>query len=214
MSTIIGKAFLAIVILFSAVYIPLQIPSIKSSIFPTSSPTPTPKSIPTFEEWQKQNQPSDRALKTASTIYISVSKSEQQKLEHQMLATGSASLTVNRLAKEFDADPAKMALAEAWIQKNLNGQVSTDSDGNDYSAPQPIAEPTTNTGGSLQKYQADQKQQCQDQINKYTICLADYNAKLNDYQECYSRYSGNSNLHPEFLCSKPSNFCYKPACAY
>ncbi|GEM_PF-4920548 len=54
----------------------------------------------------------------------------------------------------------------------------------------------------------DQAQKCQENLNKYNICLSEYNSKMAEYNSCI-----NGNGYTSF-CSKPSNLCFKPSCAY
>lgn len=62
-------------------------------------------------------QLSERALKAAAYVYISSSKNEQRGWENIVQATGSATLTINRMAKKLDDDHTKLILFETQIEQ-------------------------------------------------------------------------------------------------
>lgn len=69
---------------------------------------------------------------------------------------------------------------------------------------------------SIEKTNQEEKVKCQQELNEYNSCLAEYNSKMAEYNSCLAEEANpNSwNYGKASLCFKPSNYCFKPVCAY
>lgn len=159
----------------------------------------------------KPKEPSERALKAAAYAYFAFDEKGQRELEQRMLATGSADLTIKNIAIWLDNDLAKLISVETLMQKNQNSQGGNSGNTNTYNPPATIVRPDSNTESTLDKYQRESRQRCQEETNRYTVCLSEYNLKMNEYQECLSEKVTNEWK----FCYKPINYCgFKPFCTY
>lgn len=158
----------------------------------------------------KPRGPSERALKAAAYAYFAYDERGQKELEQRMLATGSADLTIKNMALWLDTDMTKLIMVETLMQKK-QGQ-GVDSGGTDtYDPPTTIVRPDSNSESTLDKYQRESRQRCQEETSRYTVCLSEYNLKVNEYNECLSEQVTNEWK----FCYKPINSCgFKPFCAY
>lgn len=63
----------------------------------------------------------------------------------------------------------------------------------------------------LKDFEIEQKQQCQEEINRYTTCMSKYNSEMSEYNTCMTEKVFNEWK----ICIKPINLCgIKPFCAY
>lgn len=59
-----------------------------------------------------------------------------------------------------------------------------------------------------EKWEKEQQQKCQEDINEYNTCLSEYSAKMTEYNSCLVEHD-DAMFSP---CSKPYSYCSKPAC--
>lgn len=156
-------------------------------------------------------QPSERALVAASYYYIDyISESNQRKqdffnrysygLDNKVYATKKYAIYLNNNLEQ-------LVYLESVINKNkgINNQINSGSTANTPSASSNNIKPQT--ADPWDENEQRQKEQCQEDINKYTICMSKYNSEMAEYNSCLSE--GKMSY-----CSKPFSFCYKPSCAY
>ncbi|KKS41862.1 MAG: hypothetical protein UV61_C0001G0088 [Candidatus Gottesmanbacteria bacterium GW2011_GWB1_43_11] len=166
------------------------------------SPSPSPQVI----------QPSQKALKLAADLYVLSGKKGQDEMMKKYNVTDPTT-TIKLMAFEMDNDPAKMALIEAGLQKyNREQNNATNYDSSNYDTPTVITQPQTNNSSDwYEQWKAENKQRCQDEINKYTTCMTEYNSKMIEYNSCETEKLTNAYKY----CYKPMNLCgLKPFCSY
>lgn len=65
---------------------------------------------------------------------------------------------------------------------------------------------TKNLFEEAEKDELERKQECQNKMNKYNICLSEYNSKISEYNLCM-----NNPKKPSWSCGfEPQNSCSKP----
>lgn len=161
-------------------------------------------------------EPSERAL-TASTngiqdVILKLSKDKRDDfLNKKSYGTGNITLATRVFALELDNDLQKLILVEHDLEKAGLSKGST------FNAGSQTPTMPTNTSQSsdsfFDEYKQKQQQQCQKDLNEYNVCMNEYNAKMGEYNTCLSE-NANPNNRFKSYCSKPSNFCFKPVCAY
>jgi uncharacterized protein YaaR (DUF327 family) len=67
---------------------------------------------------------------------------------------------------------------------------------------------------SIDKTDRENKEKCQQDLSEYNTCLSEYNSKMAEYNSCLSESSDPNSWRYKSFCSKPSNYCFKPVCAY
>jgi uncharacterized protein YaaR (DUF327 family) len=67
---------------------------------------------------------------------------------------------------------------------------------------------------SIDKTDRESKEKCQEDLSEYNTCLSEYNSKMAEYNSCLSESSDPNSWRYKSYCSKPSNYCFKPTCAY
>lgn len=67
---------------------------------------------------------------------------------------------------------------------------------------------------SIEKTNREDQENCQKDLSEYNTCLSEYNSKMAEYNSCLSESSDPNSWRYKSFCSKPSNYCFKPACAY
>lgn len=151
----------------------------------TSSVTPTPN--------PKSGLPSERALAAAAYIVSQVPDSDLDQMS-EMFGTRSRTEALKIIAIDFDNNPEKLAYAEVVIarEKANSGNVSGSASAQDFNTSQILDQ---------------SKQDCQRKWTEYNTCLAEYNAKQSEYQNCLSDPY-------RVYCSQPLsvNLCHKPFC--
>lgn len=70
--------------------------------------------------------------------------------------------------------------------------------------------PSPSVTQPLYDLEADKRERCQNETNKYNSCMSEYNAKLGEYNSCMMSKATN----PYMFCSKPFNSCFKPFCNF
>lgn len=55
-----------------------------------------------------------------------------------------------------------------------------------------------------------QQKECQEKINKYNICMNEYNSEMADYNTCLSETNNPDSIKYGWYCHKPINTCFKP----
>lgn len=159
----------------------------------------------------KTNEPSERALKAAAYAYFAYDEKGRKELEQKMLATGSADLTIKNIARWLDNDLTKLISVETLMQKYQSNQGGNSGSTNTYNPAATIVRTDSNSESTLDKYQRESRQRCQEETNRYTVCLSEYNLKVNEYNECLSEQVTNEWK----FCYKPINSCgFKPFCTY
>jgi len=66
---------------------------------------------------------------------------------------------------------------------------------------------STNNDSSYKQAQMESKQRCQQEMSEYAVCISEFNAKMIDYNDCFTEY-------PKYReCVKPYSTCgFKPSC--
>jgi len=78
-----------------------------------------------------------------------------------------------------------------------------------------VQEPVVIEEESLtEKFKREQQQRCQEEINKYNICMNEYNSEMGEYNACLSEVNDPNHWRYGLRCNKPFSSCYKPICAY
>jgi hypothetical protein len=67
---------------------------------------------------------------------------------------------------------------------------------------------------SIDKTNSESEEKCQKDLSEYNTCLSEYNSKMAEYNSCLSESSDPNSWRYKSFCSKPSNYCFKPVCAY
>ena len=67
---------------------------------------------------------------------------------------------------------------------------------------------------SKEKTNRDEQVKCQQELGEYNSCLAEYNSKMAEYNSCLTESADPNSWRYKTYCSKPSNYCFKPVCAY
>jgi septal ring factor EnvC (AmiA/AmiB activator) len=67
---------------------------------------------------------------------------------------------------------------------------------------------------SVEKTNREDQAKCQQELNEYNTCLSEYNSKMAEYNSCLTESSNPDSWRYKSYCSKPSNYCFKPVCAY
>ncbi|QQS61834.1 MAG: hypothetical protein IPN70_02890 [Candidatus Moraniibacteriota bacterium] len=67
---------------------------------------------------------------------------------------------------------------------------------------------------SMEKSDREEQAKCQQELSEYSACLSEYNSKMAEYNSCLTESSDPSSWRYKSYCSKPSNYCFKPVCAY
>ena len=69
---------------------------------------------------------------------------------------------------------------------------------------------------AIEKTNQEEQAKCQQELNEYNSCLAEYNSKMAEYTSCLTEEANPNywNYGKTSLCFKPSNYCFKPTCAY
>lgn len=67
---------------------------------------------------------------------------------------------------------------------------------------------------SLEKTTREEQAKCQQELSEYNSCLSEYNSKMAEYNSCLTESSDPNPWRYKSFCSKPSNYCFKPTCAY
>lgn len=65
---------------------------------------------------------------------------------------------------------------------------------------------TKNLFEEAEKDELERKQECQNKMNKYNICLSEYNSKISEYNLCMNnpkKLSWSCGFEPQNSCSKP-----------
>ena len=196
-----------------------KLDNIKVQTRVVSTPTATiPSLIPT-------QGPSERALKVASDLYNVMSSSDQKEYRAKWGDGSDTALpAIKTFAKTIDSDTAKIVLVESIVEKmraeNLHPIVDepdpivVNQQAPVVNFPAPIINQPAQSNSiqnNFDNIRQQQKQQCQDQINKYTLCLSDYQAKLSNYNSCLASQLSNKWI----MCDKPYSFCgSRPWCSY
>lgn len=69
---------------------------------------------------------------------------------------------------------------------------------------------TLNPESFTDQFNREQREDCQEKINEYNSCLAEYTSDLAEYNNCLLENQGNKFS----FCLKPYEHCYKPLCSY
>ncbi len=67
---------------------------------------------------------------------------------------------------------------------------------------------------SIDKADRENKENCQQDLSEYNTCLGEYTSKMAEYNSCLTESSNPDSWRYKSYCSKPSNYCFKPVCAY
>jgi len=153
-------------------------------------------------------QPSERALSAATDLYFKyISKSEDGKktfFEKYSSGNDDFQLAIRNYALFLDGDTEKLVIIEELLSNSNGNNVPN------IAPVAPIQVPQTfqvDGESAMDKYERESKEQCQKDLATYTACMIEYNAKMTEYNACISNSYGG-------YCYKPSNFCFKPLCAY
>ncbi len=60
------------------------------------------------------------------------------------------------------------------------------------------------------EWERKRKEECQEDINEYNVCMSEYNVKMAEYNSCLTRELEDKDSFD--FCSKPVKSCYKPYC--
>jgi len=175
------------------------------------------------KNWQITDlDPSERALSAATNAYWIILKLDNGKKEfYKKYSFGKENLrfALKKYALELDKNLDKLIMVESIINmgkanktNNDYNSINTQSDLTNTSDEQLFG--TQSTESALDKFNQERKQECQQDLNKYNVCLSEYNSKMAEYNICLSESSDPSSWRHGSYCSKPFNFCYKPICAY
>jgi chromosome segregation ATPase len=94
--------------------------------------------------------------------------------------------------------------------ENLKNETNKTENENSLSKTQEIIE------SAEEKAKQESEERCQKELAEYNSCLSEYNAKLSEYNSCLAESSDPNSYRygVGVSCYKPSNFCFKPICAY
>jgi len=160
---------------------------------------------------QLDPQPSERALTVATSVYYDfVSKYKQidkdSFLQKYSFGTGNEKLAIRQYAVWLDNDMQQLIVVEHTLNdlKAKNAVPTQAPQSNNYQSSE----------SSLDKLMREQQQDCQQDLAKYSSCIAEYNTKLAEYNACLSEASDPNSWRHSSFCSKPFKSCFKPVCAY
>lgn len=80
--------------------------------------------------------------------------------------------------------------------------------------PKVSTTPQTVIQSSAEKTKQEDQAKCQQELGEYNSCLAEYNSKMAEYNSCLTESADPNSWRYKTYCSKPSNYCFKPVCAY
>lgn len=66
----------------------------------------------------------------------------------------------------------------------------------------------------IEKTNHEEQARCQQELSEYSSCLAEYNSKMAEHNSCLAESADSNSWRYRSYCSKPSNYCFKPVCAY
>ncbi len=159
-------------------------------ITPSEIPIPTPTSIVT----PTVTQPSEKALKVAAQIIVSLNSDQQTTFCSKYNTDIPGCITA--IAYRLDSDPAVMAAAEASLQQFNKNQIYV-----------PNTSVNTGTTDWMQQRKQERAIECQKDMAEYNGCLSEKAIALAEYNNCI--LSGDSYCYKSY---KAARYCSKPIC--